>query len=105
MGAIFKTKEQKEVEIRRQKYQREVEQSTIYFNGVRVNDALVGRLRASKDDEVVKDDIKKIKVQSTIQRPKNFPSFFDWFEYVRTEARSLLNKNKQQIEIKFEEVA
>lgn len=103
IGAILNSKEKREVEIRRQNYQRQLEQSTVFFNGVRVNDALVGRVRAAKADEVTIDDIKKVKVQSTIQRPINFPSFFDWFNHIRTEAKALINKNRQQIEINFSE--
>ena len=101
IGAILKTNKKKEAELRRQNYQRQFEQSTVFFNGVRVNDVLVGRVRAAKADEVTIDDIKKVKIQSTIQRPINFPSFFDWFNHIRTEAKALINKNRQQIEINF----
>ena len=101
-----------EEEIRKEQYVQSLKTITEHFNGVRVNETLLGRIRSAKMDDVYEVNNKNIKLQSSVPRPKVFTTdkdgkqievsfdnnLFGWFDFIREEAKRVINKNKQYAE-------
>lgn len=93
---------------RHEQFVKSRDEITSHFNGVRINETLVGKIRSAKMDECRVDSSKQVKVLKTVERPMNFgDNLFEWLNHVRSEAKETMNKNhklekqeKEYIELK-----
>lgn len=101
MMNLFKHKESTKEVIQKQ-YEKSLDEITQHYNGVRVNQTLVGKIRSAKMDEITESSNINIKVQSSVPRPKDFGTdLFAWINDVRNEAKDVMNKlNKYRQEEK-----
>jgi hypothetical protein len=83
-------KKKSDLEIKREAWHKELATSTVFANGVRVNDALVGRIQSIR--EFIPETSKSIiRVQSSTSRPVDFKNnIFAWLRAVRAEARKMV---------------
>lgn len=95
IGVIFKPRKSKE-DLQREQYKLQLAQSIRHNNGVRVNETLVGKIREAKMNDGFIERPTKIAVQNSVERPMSFgDNVFDWLDYIRNEAKMLMNKNHQ----------
>lgn len=81
-------------EILREQYLKELNTMKEYTNGVRVNEALVGRVMSMRED-ISEDSPFQPRVQSSTTRPIDFGrDIAAWMSAVREEARKLVRKNQ-----------
>jgi len=93
---------------RQEQFVKSRDEITTHFNGVRINETLVGKIRSAKMDDCKKESTVKVKVLKTVERPMNFgDNLFEWLNHVRLEAKETMNKNhksekeeKEYIELK-----
>jgi hypothetical protein len=98
---LFKPKKTDD-ELRKERYAESLKTVTEFYNGVRINETLVGKIRATRMDEVFHRNTDNIKIESSIPRPTVYDkeekvekeiTFLGWMELVRDEARAIINKN------------
>ena len=95
MMNLFKHKKTNE-EVIQEQYRKSFDEITEHYNGVRVNQTLLGKIRSAKMDEITESSNIDIKVQSSVQRPKDFGTdVFAWLEDVKKQAKEIMNKNNQ----------
>lgn len=101
MMNLFKHKKT-DAEIIQEQYRKNFDEITEHYNGVRVNQTLLGKIRSAKMDEITESSNIDIKVQSSVPRPKDFGTdLFAWINDVRNEAKDVMNKlNKYRQEEK-----
>ena len=98
---LFKKRNQKSVdEIRLEEYKKSLMNITEHFNGVRINETLVGRIKGERmleaDCIVVESDKPKFPTKSSTPRPKSYGNnLFAWIEEIRQDAKDVVNKNRQ----------
>jgi len=92
-GNLFKQKKTK-IEEQREQYQLQLAKITTHYNGVRINETLVGKIQAARMDECIPEKQTKIAVERSVERPMTFgDDVFGWLNHVRDEAKALMNKN------------
>ena len=120
---LFKSKKT-DNELRREYYAQSLRTVTQYYNGVRINETIVGKLRAARMDEIQEPNIENIRIEKSVPRPTVYDklekkekeiSFIGWMELVRSEAKDVVNKNllyekeekeyQEKIKIKMQEEA
>lgn len=65
-----------------------------YFDTLRFNTELLGRLMEAKmtgTDRIEVQCNKNAKIQSTVDRPIKYPTFRDWFDSIKSDAKLLEN--------------
>lgn len=89
---LFKHKKT-DAELIQEQYLNGLENITEHYNGVRINQTLLGRIRSAKMDEIPESKILTIKSHSFVPRPKDFgTNLFAWLEEIREEAKEVMNK-------------
>lgn len=98
---LFKHKKSTQ-ELIEEQYRKNFDEITEHYNGVRVNQTLLGKIRSAKMDEITESTNTDIKLQSSVPRPKDFGTdLFAWLSDVRNEAKEVMNKlNKYRAEEK-----
>jgi len=87
-------RKRKQEQERREQYVKMMSKTKVHFNGVRVNEELVGKILSAKSDEVITESSYKVPVQSSVDRPMSFGNnVFAWLDYIRQEAKDIMNKN------------
>ena len=93
---LFKNKKTSE-ELKQEQYVKSISVITEHFNGVRINETLVGRIKGMRMTEVdcviEESDEPKFPTKSSVPRPKSFGNnLFAWIDEVRQEAKEVMNK-------------
>ena len=97
---LFKPKVKSNDDVIKDQYTKSLDEITEHFNGVKINETLVGRIRGmrmtEKDCIVSESDEPKFPTMSSVPRPKSFGNnLFAWIQDVRDEAKLSLNKNRE----------
>jgi|ERR1035437_1178736 hypothetical protein len=80
-------------ELIQEQYLNNLENITEHYNGVRINQTLLGRIRSAKMDETTESKILTIKTHSSVPRPKDFGTdLFAWLDEIKKEAKEVMNK-------------
>jgi hypothetical protein len=88
-------------ELKREQYIKSLRTITEHYNGVRINETLVGRIKVMRMTEVdcivtESDDEPKFPTLRSVPRPKTFGNnLMAWMDEVRKEAKDVINKNRQ----------
>jgi hypothetical protein len=109
-GNLFK-KKKTDAEIRLEQYVERLNSVTSHYNGVKTNDTLVGKISATRMDEIncTTTEIKPVDyIEKSVPRPKVFNenneevkfdnNLFGWMDLIRKEAKETMNKNHQMYE-------
>ncbi len=97
--------EDQTLKLRRKQYALSLESVVEHYNGVRVNETLVGKIRSSKMDEITYPNLSELRLSHSIERPKVYDkdnneiphsnnNFATWLETIQKEAKDIMNKNK-----------
>jgi hypothetical protein len=98
---LFKFKRTKsQDELKQEQYILSLQTITEHYNGVRINETLVGRIKGMRMTEVecsiIESDEPKVATLRSVPRPKSYGSnLFAWIAEVRQEAKEVINKNHQ----------
>jgi hypothetical protein len=96
----FKKRQKTLDELKQEQYILSLQTITEHYNGVRINETLVGRIKGMRMTEVdcvvSESDAPKVPTLRSVPRPKTFGSnLMAWMDEVRQEAKAVINKNKQ----------
>ncbi len=100
---LFKYKKTVYDEVSEQ-YLKSLDEITQHYNGVRVNETLLGKIRAAKMDDITESEMlflkshnsvnQDIKLQSSVPRPKDYgTNIIAWITDVKNQAKEIMNKN------------
>ncbi len=89
-----------DIELKREQYEKSLLTVTEHYNGIRINEMLVGKIKGVRmvetTCEVSNTDEPKIKTLRSVPRPQNFGTDLTaWMNEVRKEAKDIIALNKK----------
>ena len=89
-----------DIELKRELYEKSLLTVTEHYNGIRINETLIGRIKGSRmtemDCDISEEKEPKIKVLRSVPRPEDFGSDLStWMAEVRNQAKEITKLNKK----------